>query len=159
QGPVDLRVEPPRRYRLLVEDQKQRVDRGGGAEGRTAGQALIEDGAQAIDVAGRAERTATAGGLLGRHVAGRADDGTRLRQTAALDALGQPKVRNQREPRITRINSSRGQADRVRTLSLRLFCPGLFLIRVIRIIRGRSSWIRVFRGCSSEEDVGRFEVA
>ena len=58
-----------------------------------AGAAMsLEDGPEAVDVGGRGQH-ALALGLLGRHVAGRADDGPRLgHRRVALDALGQAEV-------------------------------------------------------------------
>ena len=63
------------RHRLLVLHLVQRVQDGGALERRPAGQQLVEDGPQGIDVGRRAGSVARAAGLLRGHVAGRAHDG------------------------------------------------------------------------------------
>ena len=61
--------------------------------GARAGQEGIEDGAQAVDVAGCRHRPASARGLLGSHVRRGAKDGARLGQLAvSLDLAGQAEV-------------------------------------------------------------------
>ena len=82
----------------------RRLGRGGGAPRRAspprvaaerglAGQQGVEDGAQAVDVAGGGDRSAVAGGLLGRHVGRRAEDGPGMGELdVGLDPLGQAEV-------------------------------------------------------------------
>ena len=87
-------IEPARRGRLLLQHLQQRVQRRLAAERRPAGQQLVEDRPQAVDVGGGGQRPFRAGGLLGGHVAGRADDGARAASgsLSPLDALGQAEV-------------------------------------------------------------------
>ena len=77
----------------LVLDPLQRVDHAVTCERRLAGEQRVEDRAQAVDVGGRRDRAWPAGGLLGGHVAGRAEDGAAAGQLdVALEPLGQSEV-------------------------------------------------------------------
>jgi hypothetical protein len=90
------RLERPRRHRLARLDLLQRLQQGGRLERRPAGQALVEDGAQGVDVGGRPHPLRLAGHLLRRHVARRAQDGAGLRmgrlgvQLAGQAEIGDP---------------------------------------------------------------------
>ena len=64
-----------------------------GPKRRLAGEDLVQDRPQGVDVGGWAERLLVAGRLLGGHVAGRAEHGLRARQPLVLvKAFGQAKV-------------------------------------------------------------------
>src|SRR5207249_3485577 len=64
--------------------------------GRPAREKLVQDRTEAVDIRRRCQGL-LALGLLGRHVAGGADDGTALRlASAALHALGQAEVGDMR---------------------------------------------------------------
>ena len=90
---IGPRVHQPRRQRLLLEHQQHGVDRRSRLKRRPAGEHLVENRAQAIDVAGRSELTATAGGLLRGHVARRAENRAGERQIrVGLDPLGQAEI-------------------------------------------------------------------
>src|SRR5262249_60736841 len=79
--------------RLLVQHRQDGVQRRGPLEGGPAGEQLVQDRPQRVDVRGRAELTALAAGLLGGHVAGRADDLAGLGPVALLvEALGEAEV-------------------------------------------------------------------
>src|SRR5262249_23472340 len=77
---------------LALGHVEHRLDGGAAREGGPAGETLVEDGAQAVDVGGGAKPLPRPR-LLGGHVGGGADDGAGLRQPAvALDGPGQPEV-------------------------------------------------------------------
>ncbi len=64
---------------------------------RPTGEHLVENRAQAVDVARRAEFAAGAGGLLGGHVGRRAENRAREREVRlGLDPFGQAEIRNMR---------------------------------------------------------------
>ena len=78
---------------LLLQDLHERVEWRFRAERRPAGQQLVEQRPQAVDVAGRPQLLGLAGGLLGRHVAGRAEDGPGARLGRnRRSVLGQAEV-------------------------------------------------------------------
>ena len=64
-------------------------------ERRPAGEHLVEDGAQGVDVRGRPDFAHRAAGLLGGHVARRAEDGARRRMRSRaprrVERLARPK--------------------------------------------------------------------
>src|SRR5262249_14588201 len=67
--------------------------RRGGLERRPAGQALVEDGSQGVDVCGRADRPGAAAGLFRRHVTRRPQDGAGLRLAGGVvEFLGEAEV-------------------------------------------------------------------
>jgi hypothetical protein len=85
-------VQGPRPFRLALDDLQERVERRLGLERRPAGEQLVEDGPQAVDVGGRGQPFFAAG-LLRRHVARRAQDGPAARPPGiAGRALGQAEV-------------------------------------------------------------------
>jgi hypothetical protein len=87
------RLQLAHRGRLLAHHLQDRVQGRGRLEGRPAGQALVQDGAQGVHVGRRAHALAVPAGLLRRHVRGRAQDGAGGGQPGAhLDALGQAEV-------------------------------------------------------------------
>jgi hypothetical protein len=87
------RVEPGRWLGRPLADLLQRLGHRLAAEGGPAGEQGVEDGAEAVDVAGGGHRAAPARGLLGRHVGRRPQDRPALRQLAvAADPPGQPEV-------------------------------------------------------------------
>src|SRR5262245_5907640 len=110
-----LGLKTPYRHRFLFEHLVERLERGGSAERRTAGQQLIEDGAEGVDVGRGTDGTALPGRLFGGHVAGRAHDvaGPRLARSTAKPRQAEvsdfrlkirnPKseIRNKSEIRIT----------------------------------------------------------
>jgi hypothetical protein len=67
-------LEARRGNRLLPNDEEHRVHRCLALEGETAGQHLVQDDAQRVDVGRGADRHAAAVDLLGCHVVRRADD-------------------------------------------------------------------------------------
>ncbi len=75
-----LGPKPADGNRLVVHDREQRFQRRGGLERGPAGEALIEDRPQRVDVHRRADLPLLAGGLFGGHVAWRADHGAGLRR-------------------------------------------------------------------------------
>ena len=82
-----------RRSRLAFQYLHERVQWRFLPERRLAGEHLVQDRAQAVDVAARADNCMMPGGLLGRHVAGRADNHAAARDVAVrLEQLHQPKV-------------------------------------------------------------------
>ena len=85
-------LQPAGRHRLLVQHLHDRLHRRDALERRAAGQQLVEDRAQGVDVRGRADRLALAPGLLGRHVVGRPEDLTGLRLARLAEPLGEPEV-------------------------------------------------------------------
>ncbi len=87
-----VRVEQGGADRLGLAHQDERLDGVLAAERRAARQQVVEDGAQAVHVGGGGQAP-VGQRLLGRHVAGRAEDHATLRQGGApLDALGQAEV-------------------------------------------------------------------
>ena len=71
----------------------ERVEDRRGAERRAPGQELVEDASQRIDVGARADLLDLPLGLLGRHVAGRAQDRARLGLPGVVfEPLHQPEV-------------------------------------------------------------------
>jgi hypothetical protein len=86
-------AEGPRWCRLALLDQLQGFQGRFTAEGGPAGQQLIENGSEAVNVCRRRERLAASGSLLGGHVSRCPQNGTRLRQQALpRDLLRQAKV-------------------------------------------------------------------
>ncbi|MCO5168447.1 MAG: hypothetical protein M9894_19070 [Planctomycetes bacterium] len=65
-------------------------------ERRAAGEALVEDRPEAVDVGARVERLVVAHGLLGRHVAGGAQRGAGGGQALVAPGLGDAEVRDPR---------------------------------------------------------------
>ena len=89
----DARLELARRHRLLLDDLADGVDRVAGLERRPAGEQLVEDRAQRVDVGGRADVAGLARGLFRGHVAGGAEDGAALGlPRVVVDALGQAEI-------------------------------------------------------------------
>jgi hypothetical protein len=89
----DRRLQASGRDGILGEHLGQRVERGGAFERRPAGEALVEDRSQRIDVAGRPDGAGVAAGLLGGHVTGRAQDGAAARlPSLGVEALGEAEV-------------------------------------------------------------------
>ncbi len=90
---VGLRAERARPHRVLGPHLQERVQRRVGLEGGPAGEQFVEDGAQGPDVGSRGQGRRR-GGLLGGHVARRADDRPLVRQgpLLAADPLGQAEV-------------------------------------------------------------------
>ena len=88
-------VALPWRDRIAFHHLQKRIQRGRSLERRRAGEALIEDGAQSVDIACRAD-IARPGGLLGSHVAGRAQDrpGARFAAPSSVTPLA---IRSQAE--------------------------------------------------------------
>jgi hypothetical protein len=87
------------RHRLGRAGEDEAVERGAGRERRLIGQQVVQDGTQGVDVRCRADRRTSTGGLLGGHVAGRAQNDARLRQRipcsafrVGLDPLHQSEV-------------------------------------------------------------------
>ena len=74
--------QPRRRHRLGVLDLLERLQGGRAPERRAAGQQLVEDRPQGVDVGERPDLLGLALGLLGGHVAGRAHDRVGPRQAA-----------------------------------------------------------------------------
>jgi hypothetical protein len=87
------RLEAARRHGRVVAHLEEGVDGGRPLERRPAGQQGVENGAQGVDVGGGAG--VPAGGRLGRHVLGSAQDlaGARL-VVRALEEPGQAEVRD-----------------------------------------------------------------
>jgi hypothetical protein len=86
-------IELARRRGRLFLDHRQGVDHAVAGEWGLAGQERIEDRAQAVDVGGGGDRPAPAGGLLGGHVRGCAQDGSAGGHLGVcLDPLGQSEV-------------------------------------------------------------------
>ncbi len=87
-----LWADPPRRGRLLLDELSEGLVDRRGAERGPAGQELIQDRTETIDVGRRADPAAD--GLLGCHVGRRAQHGAGGRQVAGplLGPLGQPEV-------------------------------------------------------------------
>jgi hypothetical protein len=95
------RHQPAGRHRLVGQHLQHRVERRLGPERRAAGQALVEDGAQGVDVGGGADLLRLARRLLRRHVGGGAEDGAGLRLAAdVVQALGQAEVG---DPQLSRL--------------------------------------------------------
>jgi hypothetical protein len=67
------------------------IQRGRGPKRRSAAEAFVEDGTQRVNIRRRADILA-AGGLLGRHVAGRANDTAGTGGAILVELLGQAKV-------------------------------------------------------------------
>ena len=104
---IGLGVQQPRRHRVLLEHQQQRIDRRGGLKRRPAGEHLVEDRAEAVDVARRADLAPIAADLLGGHVARRADDRAGVRQAGVVgDPLGQAEIGDVRLARRRRSGCS-----------------------------------------------------
>ncbi len=90
--PRDRAGEPPRRGRLGLAHQLEHDEHRLARERRPAGEHLVEDGPQRVDIGRRSDPRRVALGLLGRHVVGRSEDGARLRPRAVAVALRQPEV-------------------------------------------------------------------
>ena len=95
----DGRVELPQRHGVVFDHLLQGFQRRGSLEGRSACEGRVEQRAQGIDVGRWTDGVDLPGRLLGRHVAGRAQDLPRGRQVAAatryprcLDPLGQAEI-------------------------------------------------------------------
>ncbi len=88
-----LRIALSGRQRSFSNDGEQRVEVGFAQQRRPAGEQLVEDGAQAVNVRGGGQPLPGGAGLFRGHVRGRADDGLGLGQAAfLLEALGQAEV-------------------------------------------------------------------
>ena len=99
---VDPRIQQVRRQRLLLQHQEDRIERRSGLERRPAGEHLVEDRSQAVDVAGRSDPASPDDDLFGRHVAGRSDDGARgseagIRRRAAWPGRSRPRAAGPRD--------------------------------------------------------------
>ena len=89
----DLGPKPRRRYRVLGSDLFDRVGGRRSAEGRSAREEFIENGAEGVLVDRGAGVMDLAAGLLGRHVVGRTDDGAGASQVRVIpEASSQAKV-------------------------------------------------------------------
>ena len=80
-----------RRQRLALEDIEERVDRGAATERRRSAEGFVEHGPQAVDVGAGVNLPHPAGGLLGRHRGGCAEDGAGHRGVAVV-AAGEAEV-------------------------------------------------------------------
>ena len=58
QIPAHPRIEHPGRHRVLLEHEHHRLDRAGRLIGWSAGQHVVEDGPEAVDIACRRQRSA-----------------------------------------------------------------------------------------------------
>ena len=89
----NLRLEPPGRDRVVVNDLDERVQGRLGLERRPAGEHLVEDGPQRIDIGRGTDLLAPPACLFRGHVAGRSEDVAGHRRTrAAGDQLRQAEV-------------------------------------------------------------------
>src|SRR5262249_31772653 len=86
-APQAARLEAPRRDRFMVTDLKKRVEGCGPLEGRASGEALVQDGAQRVEVGGRPHRL-RALRLLRGHVRRCSHDGARLRLALLVEFAG-----------------------------------------------------------------------
>jgi hypothetical protein len=86
-------LQAARRHRLLAEDLAERLQRRVAQERRPAGETFVQDGPQRVHVGGRPHVAVLAGGLFGRHVAGRAEHRPGARQVrGAGQVLGEAEV-------------------------------------------------------------------
>jgi hypothetical protein len=86
-------VQAPRGDGLFVEDLQGGLHGRVGAERRAAGEQLVQDGAEGVDVGGGAYGPVVAARLLGGHVARGAQHGAALGESAvAFEALGEAEV-------------------------------------------------------------------
>ena len=115
----DLVVEPARRPRLVLQHLQQE-HAAVAAERPLAGEQLVEDDAEAVDVAAGVDRVRLAAGLLGRHVGRRAEHLAvgRHRRVVGV-ALGQAEVHEVRlavgvEQDVRRLDVAVDDAERVR---------------------------------------------
>ena len=92
----NLRVDPVRQCRLPFEHLEDRIQLVLFAKRRPAGEEFVKHGAKAIDIGARRNLGRIAAGLLGGHVARRAEDRAGLRFRAViLKDLGQPEIGHQ----------------------------------------------------------------
>ena len=90
----DLAFEARRRHRLLVDDLQDGLHRRRPLERRPAGEHLVKDRAERIDVGRRSDLLRVPSRLFGRDVAGRAEDLPGLGGAVLLQSLGQAEVRD-----------------------------------------------------------------
>ena len=84
---------PSRRQWFALHHLRQRVDNRGAKEGRNAGEQLVENGAERVDIGRRTEFLDFALRLFGRHVTGRAGDGPLTGLSAvAFQLFGEAEV-------------------------------------------------------------------
>jgi len=94
---VDAAVNGRGALRFVIDDEAQGLQRRIRAERGLAGEQLVKDSAEAIDIDSRRELNAFALGLLGRHVVRRADDLTSDRDVlTSIDTLREAEVRDVR---------------------------------------------------------------
>ncbi len=108
------RIERTRSGRLLLAHLPQSLENRIGPERRLAGQQLVEDHAQRVDVDGRRDRLTSALSLLGCHVARGPHDRSRRGDAAPfrrLDPLGQAEVGHQGNQAIERIIRAASEQD------------------------------------------------
>jgi hypothetical protein len=86
------RLQPPRPHRLVLPHLPQRVQGRRRPERGPAGEALVEDRPQRVDVRRRPRCPALAAGLLGGHVARRAQDGPGGGLAGRVELLGQAEI-------------------------------------------------------------------
>jgi hypothetical protein len=91
--PGDQGLQPARRDRLLGPHQQQGVQRGRPLQRHAAGEHLVEDDAERVDVGGRPDVLNPAARLLRGHVTRRADD-VAVQRLAGVDlqALGDAEI-------------------------------------------------------------------
>ncbi len=90
----DLELELRWRHRLLLEDLDDGLHRRRPFERRPAGEHLVEDRSQGIDVGRGAHVLGLPSGLLGRDVAGRAQDLSGFGGSVLLQVFGQAEIRD-----------------------------------------------------------------
>ena len=110
----DSRIERSRPGRLLLAHLPQRLENRIGPERRLAGQQLVEDHAERVDIDSRRDRLASALSLLGSHVARRPHDRAGRGESARFrrfDPLGQAEVGHQGNQAIERIVRTAPEQD------------------------------------------------
>jgi hypothetical protein len=111
---IEFGAQLARRDRIFVEELADRLDRSGAGERRRAAQQLVEHGAEAPDVDGDGEVPAERAGLLGRQVAGRADDGAGGGEAAAAHLGAEPA----RHAEVADVRAARGVEQQVGRLEI-----------------------------------------
>jgi hypothetical protein len=101
QVPRGARLELSWRHRLLFEDLAERIERGGGLEGRSSGEALVQDRSQRVHIDPRVDGVSVTAGLFGRHVRGRPHHSAGLRYPLAPGLLGEAEVGDLGSPRLS----------------------------------------------------------
>ena len=106
---ADPGTDFPRRPRLILAHLIEGVQNGRPLEWRLAGEALVEDRPQGVDVGGGADLVDATGSLLRRHVAGRAKDGPGQSLAVGTVALAQSEVGHLGEERTEAGGCRRGR--------------------------------------------------